>query len=114
MLASEIIILPALKASGKHLLICTNRDSPNPEGDAIATFTVDDDGTVERTDQSWITGVGRHLRGMAADKEGKLVAVAGRDGGGVVIFERDNDNGLTLNEVARIDVDKVVCPLWID
>lgn len=114
MLASEIILLHALHKSGKHLLICTNRDSPNQEGDAIATFAVDDDGAVERTEQGWITGVGRHLRGMAADKEGKLVAVAGRDGGGLVIFERDNEEGLTLREVARLEVDKVVCPLWID
>jgi 6-phosphogluconolactonase (cycloisomerase 2 family) len=114
MLASEIILLPSLESSGKHLLICTNRDSPNSEGDAIATFSVDDDGTVERTEQGWITGVGRHLRGMAADKEGKYVAVAGRDGGGLVIFERDAKEGLRLKEVASIEVDKVVCPLWID
>jgi 6-phosphogluconolactonase (cycloisomerase 2 family) len=114
MLASEIILLRSLDPSGRHLLICTNRDSPNPEGDAIATFSVDDNGTVERTEQGWITGVGKHLRGMAADKEGKFVAVAGRDGGGLVIFERDSEDGLTLKEVARIEVDKVVCPLWID
>lgn len=114
MLASEIILLPSLRSSGKHLLICTNRDSPNPEGDAIATFSVDDNGNVERTEQGWITGVGKHLRGMAADEEGKYVAVAGRDGGGLVILERDAKEGLTLKEVASIEVDKVVCPLWID
>jgi 6-phosphogluconolactonase (cycloisomerase 2 family) len=114
MLASEIILLPSLHPSGKHLLICTNRDSPNPEGDAIALFSVDDDGQVKRTEQGWVTGVGKHLRGMAADKEGRYVAVAGRDQGGLVLFERDREKGLTLIEVARIDVDHVVCPLWID
>ena len=114
MLASEIRLLPSLTPSGKHLLICTNRDSPNSEGDAIALFSVDDDGTVERTSQGWITGIGKHLRGMAADKEGRFVAVAGRDGGGLTIFERDSETGLTLQQVAKIDVEQVVAPLWID
>jgi 6-phosphogluconolactonase len=114
MLASEILLLPSPVPGGKHLLICTNRDSPNPEGDAIALFSVDDDGKVERTEQGWITGIGKHLRGMSADKEGKYVAVAGRDGGGLTIFERDQEKGLTLKEVAKLEVEKVVCPLWID
>jgi 6-phosphogluconolactonase len=114
MLASEIRLLPALTPSGKHLLVCTNRDSPNPEGDALALFSVDDDGKVERTSQGWITGVGKHLRGMAVDREGRFVAVAGRDGGGLTIFERDSEKGLALKEVAKIDVEQVVAPLWID
>ena len=114
MLASEILLLSSPTPGGKHLLICTNRDSPNPEGDAIALFSVDDDGTVERTEQGWITGIGKHLRGMSADKEGKYLAVAGRDGGGLTIFERDQEKGLALKEVAKLAVEKVVCPLWID
>jgi len=113
MLASEIILLPSING-GKHLLICTNRDSPNPEGDAIALFSVDDHGKVERTEQGWITGVGKHLRGMSTDKEGRYIAVAGRDGGGLTIFERDTEKGLTLKEVAQLDVEHVVCPVWID
>jgi 6-phosphogluconolactonase len=114
MLASEILLLPSPTPGGKHLLICTNRDSPNPEGDAVALFSVDDEGKVERTEQGWIMGVGKHLRGMSADKEGKYVAVAGRDGGGLTIFERDLEKGLTLKEVAKLEVEQVVCPLWID
>jgi 6-phosphogluconolactonase (cycloisomerase 2 family) len=51
---------------------------------------------------------------MSSDKEGRFVAVAGRDGGGLTIFERDSEKGLTLEKVARLEVDKVVCPLWID
>jgi len=114
MLASEIRLLPSLTPSGKHLLICTNRDSPNPEGDAIALFSVDDVGTVERTSQGWITGIGKHLRGMAVDREGRFVVVAGRDGGGLTIFERDFETGLTLQQVAKIDVEQAVAPLWMD
>lgn len=111
MLASEILLLPSTSPKGKHLLLCTNRDSPNPEGDAIALFAVAQDGSVERTEQQWIMGVGRHLRGMLVDKEGKFVAVAGRDGGGLTIFERDD---LSLTQVAQLDVDNVVVPLWAD
>lgn len=114
MLASEIILLPSLSPGGKHLLICTNRDSPNTEGDAIALFSVDEDGSVERTKQGWITGLGKHLRGMLPDKEGRFVAVAGRDGGGLKVFERDQETGLTLVQVAEMDVGQVVVPLWID
>lgn len=114
MLASEIILLPALSEGGKHLLICTNRDSPNSEMDALALFSVGDEGKVERTEQGWITGVGRHLRGMLPDREGRFVAVAGRDGGGVKIFERDQDTGLSLKQVAELEVEQVVVPLWID
>ena len=114
MLASEIRLLPSLAPSGKHLLICTNRDSPNPESDAIALFSVDDNGTVERTSQGWITGIGKHLRGMAVDREGRFVVVAGRDGGGLTIFERDFETGLTLQQVAKIDVEQAVAPLWMD
>jgi len=114
MLASEILLLPSPTSGCKHLLICSNRDSPNPEGDAIALFSVDDDGTVERTEQGWITGIGKHLRGMSADKEGKYVAVSGRDGGGLTIFERDQEKVLKLKEVAKLEVEQVVCPLWID
>jgi 6-phosphogluconolactonase len=117
MLACEIILLPSLTPGGKHLLIATNRDSPNPKGDAIALFSVsDEDGSkVERVaDQPWIEGVGNHVRGMAADQSGKWVIMAGRDGGGVKMFERVGKEGLNLQEVAHVDLEKVVCPLWIE
>ena len=114
MLASEIILLPSHNG-GKHLLVCTNRDTPNNEGDALALFSVGDDGSVERTEQGWVEGVGRHLRGMLPDKSGQWVAVAGRDEGGVTIFERDvSGTGLRLDKVAHLEVDQVVVPLWID
>ena len=95
--------------------MCTNRDTPNPEGDSIALFAVNDDGSVVPTEQGWVHGVGRHLRGMLADKTGRWVAVAGRDGGGLTIFERDLEGtGLRLEKVAHLAVEHVVVPLWID
>lgn len=83
--------------------------------DSIALFAVGDDGSVERTEQGWVDGVGRHLRGMLPDKSGRWVAVAGRDEGGLTIFERDvSETGLRLDKVAHLDVEQVVVPLWID
>lgn len=83
--------------------------------DAVALFAVsDEDGSVERVkEQPWIEGVGRHVRGVAADESGKWVLMSGRDGGGVKMFERVGEEGLQLKEVAHIDVENVVCPLWL-
>lgn len=114
MLACEIILLKALSAGGKHLLICSNRDSPNPAKDAVALFAVDDDGSLERVkEQPWIEGVGKHVRGVAADPSERWVLMAGRDDGVVKMFERVGKDGLQLEEVAKIDVEQVVCPLWV-
>lgn len=113
MLAGEILLLPSLKPGGPHLLLATNRDSPNLQGDSIALFRVDDEGTVSRTDNPFIVTGGKHLRGAGASGDGHWVLVAGRDGGGVVMFERVGEDGLNLKQVARVQLDKVVCPLWI-
>lgn len=115
MLASEIIFLPSPTTDGKGLILCTNRDSPNSQGDAITLFSVHGDGSVERTEQGCVEGSGRHLRGMLADKTGRWVAVAGRDGGGLTILERDLEGtGLRLEKVAHLEVELVVVPLWVD
>lgn len=66
---------------------------------------------MERTEQGWVEGVGRHLRGMLPDKTGRWVAIAGRDGGGLTILER---SGMRLDKVAHLEVEQVVVPLWID
>ncbi|ORY25516.1 Lactonase, 7-bladed beta-propeller-domain-containing protein [Naematelia encephala] len=112
--AAEIVLLPPLTPTSPTLLICSNRDSPNPQGDALALFSVSPDGSqVTRTEQEWVKGVGKHLRGLTVDKTGKWVCCAARNGGGVVIFERVGKDGLELKEVARLDLDTTVAPLWI-
>ena len=111
MKAAAIVLLAPVEG-GKALLVATNRDSPRGQGDAIALFAVDQDGGVERAPTPWIEGIGQGLRGMAADKTGKWVCVAGEESGGVVIYERVGD--LELKEVARLkDVEKVIAPTWV-
>lgn len=117
MTASEIVLLPAPEKGGRLLMITSNRDSPNAEGDALALFSVDaEDGSdVRSAPNQFILGAGKHLRGVAPDKSGKWVCVTGRNGGGVVIYERTGSDGLGLSEVARLEgLENPVCPLWLD
>ncbi|GFZ51129.1 hypothetical protein JCM24511_08887 [Saitozyma sp. JCM 24511] len=112
--ASEILLLPPLHPGGPSLLIASNRDSPSAEGDALALYAVSPDGgDVKPTKEAFVRGVGRHLRGVAADPSGRWVMVCGRDEGGVKLFERVGEDGLELKEVAKIDIPNTVCPLWM-
>jgi 6-phosphogluconolactonase len=112
--ASEILLLPPVRPDGPSLLIASNRDSPSAEGDALALYAVSPDGgDVQPTKEAFVRGVGRHLRGVAADPSGRWVMVCGRDEGGVKLFERVGEDGLELKEVAKIDIPNTVCPLWM-
>lgn len=113
MLASEIALFPA-DPKGNHLLVASNRDSANPAGDALALFSVSaqDGSQVTPKAEKFVMGGGKHLRGVASDAEGKWVCVTGRNGGGVVIYERVEEG---LREVVRYEeIEKPVCPLWIE
>lgn len=111
MKAAAMVLLPQVNG-GKALLVATNRDSPRGQGDAIALFAIDQNGGVERAPTPWIEGIGQGLRGMAADKSGKWIAVAGEQSGGLTIYERVGD--VELKEVARLeDVEKVIAPTWV-
>lgn len=114
--ASEIILLPSTRPGGPLLLITSNRDSPVFEKDTLALFSVSstDGADVRRTQKGWMEGIGRHLRGIGADESGKWVAVLGRDSGGLNIFERNGADGLVLKEVAKLEVENTVMPLWVN
>lgn len=117
MLASEIVLIPS-PSGGEMLLIASNRDSPNPDGDALALFTVSSDnpGQISPAQHQFVFGAGKHLRGVAANKEGKWVCVTSRNPGDVVMYERVGD-GSQLREVARTSLGRImtpVCPLWIE
>lgn len=113
--ATEILLCPPLMPQGPSLLICANRFSDNPEGDALALFSVSSDGSqVTRTEVRWLHGAGNHLRGLHVDESGKYVSVNARDKGGVTIYERVGAEGLELQEVARAhDVPNTVVSIWI-
>lgn len=101
--ASEIVFLPSLSPSAPHLLLCTNRDSPLPEKDAIAVFLVSptSPGRASRAPEGWVYPGGSHLRGMAeVGGKGKWVAVLGRTEGGLVMYERGE---MGIKEVARLE-----------
>jgi 6-phosphogluconolactonase (cycloisomerase 2 family) len=99
MTAGEIIMLG-------NKIIASNRDSPSEKGDAMAIFTVKEDGMVDNVEYVWPNA--KTLRGMSASPDGKWICVAGRNGGGVVMLDRD------FKEVARLNVPMVTCPVWMD
>ncbi|KAL7415319.1 Lactonase, 7-bladed beta-propeller-domain-containing protein [Mrakia frigida] len=112
--ASEILFLPSTSPSSPHLLLCTNRDSPLPERDAVAVFLVSptSGGKVNRAPEGWVYGGGSHLRGMGeVGGEGEWVAVLGRTEGGLVMFERGEKG---IEEVARLEegVVKATSVVW--
>ncbi|WVR03645.1 hypothetical protein IAU60_000640 [Kwoniella sp. DSM 27419] len=120
--AAELILLPSVSAGRdgqtppRMLLIGSNRDSPDPQDDTLALFSVSptDGADVKRTQEGWIGGVGKHLRAVEQDAGGRYVLVAARDTGRLVMFERAGEDGLRLEEVARIEGFKqVVVPVWI-
>lgn len=114
MIGSELLLLPPLHTGAPSVLLCTNRLSTHPSGDALAVFTVSPDGRdVRPADEAFYWGVGSHIRALGASKDGRWVTAAGRDGGGVVVLERKGD-GTRLEEVARLDLGMVVVPLWLD
>ncbi|ORX38989.1 Lactonase, 7-bladed beta-propeller-domain-containing protein [Kockovaella imperatae] len=111
MKASALIYLPPLAPTGNAMLIGSNRDSPRGK-DALAVFSVDPEGRVERAPTPWIEDVAQSLRGVAADKSGRFVCAAGEESGGLVVYERVGN--VELRQVARLDeVEKVIAPLWV-
>ncbi|KAK6907809.1 hypothetical protein L486_05730 [Kwoniella mangroviensis CBS 10435] len=111
-IAAAINILPSTTPGGPHLLLATNRDLGLDEGDAIALYRLEDDGEVSLIRHE--SGVGKHLRGMAVDPDNHWICVAGRHGGGIVIFERVGTDGLDIKQVARLpDVQQVIAPMWL-
>ncbi|EIW80175.1 3-carboxy-cis,cis-mucoante lactonizing enzyme [Coniophora puteana RWD-64-598 SS2] len=103
MVAAELLA-PLLNSTfpTQHLYV-SNRDDPSPEGDTIAIFALDaeHDGVPVLVNEVR-TGL-RHARGMVFGGPDDLyLAVGGKDGGGVKIFERV-DGGTRLKELAQIE-----------
>ena len=114
MIAAEIALLPPTSPENPSLLILTNRNSTTKEGDALALFTVSADGSqVQRAPKPHYHGIGRHIRTLAEDETAEYILTAGRDEGGVVMLQRTGDQGLDLQEVARINLPKVVVAVWM-
>ncbi|WRT63884.1 uncharacterized protein IL334_000810 [Kwoniella shivajii] len=112
---AEIILLPPIKPEGRMLLILSNRDSPFEE-DTMALFSVSqtDGADVVRAPRGWIGGIGKHIRAVEQDESGRYVIATARDTGRVVVLERAGEDGLELQEVARLEgFESTVVPLWI-
>jgi 6-phosphogluconolactonase (cycloisomerase 2 family) len=109
MTAAEIILLPPIDNS-PALILCTNRYSTDPRGDTIAVFEVLQDGRVNPAPIPHIYGIGKQVRALSSDPSGRYIITAGRDEGGVVVLKRNKSE---FEEVARLDLPKVVVPLWI-
>lgn len=94
------------------LLYASNRDDPNPQGDAIAIFEINPLQKVAEIR----TGL-QHLRGVAlvGDNDAYLVA-GGMKGGGIKVFERVSANQGYLKEIAAIPAGNVDQPssfIWM-
>ena len=111
MMGAAIVYLPPLSSGGKGLLLCTNRGSGHPEGDAITLYTVDVEGALKPAPTPYVRAADT-MRGMAADKSGRWICVAGQKDGDIVIYERTGE--AEMQEVARItDVYDVCSPTWL-
>jgi hypothetical protein len=94
------------------LLYASNRDDPNPQGDAIAIFEINPLKKVAEIR----TGL-QQLRGVAlvGDNDAYLVA-GGMEGGGIKVFERVSANQGYLKEIAAIPAGNVDQPssfIWM-
>jgi 6-phosphogluconolactonase (cycloisomerase 2 family) len=99
MMSSEIIL-----TNGN--IVCTNRDSPNPEMDAIAIFAANDDGSLGTPSFIW-PGM-KHVRALSASPDDRFICVAGRDAGGLTVYDQ------RWNVRGRLDLDNVAIPVWME
>ena len=112
-LAAELVLHPSytgtLYASNRLELHIKKADPSYSEpetnsemikGDAVAIVILDPSGTeIEST--SWIRTQCDHIRGLMCSPDGKYVALAGQDAGGVEIWEVQGDRGQDLKLAAR-------------
>ncbi|KZV98312.1 putative isomerase YbhE [Exidia glandulosa HHB12029] len=110
-LAAEILIPPALpEDDGTTFVYVTNRDEPDPKGDAIAVYSLHPDFQLVHRIH---TGV-RHLRGIAfSPGEGRYVAFAGQNGGGFKVWERKAGGTLVPVDGAALDLNDVSSVTWV-
>lgn len=81
----------------------TNRGDANN----ISTFSVKADGTLKRIDQ--ISTLGKGPRNFAIDPKGNFLLVAHQTSNEVVIFKRNQKNGLLKDTGRRIQIGAPVC-----
>ena len=119
MLLAEILLAETSPSFPEDLLYVSNRNDPHPEGDTIAIFTTEGDGTDFELVGEVRTGL-HHLRAVAFGGENnKYLAVGGLSGGfqlpadvkggGIKVFERIN-GGRSLKEVAHLPEEEVEGP----
>jgi 6-phosphogluconolactonase (cycloisomerase 2 family) len=103
--AGELLLSPTNTQYTSQYLYATNRNDPNPAGDAIAIFAV----TPQlRLVKHVRTGL-KHIRAAAiAGVDGEYLVAGGMNGGGIVVYKRTN-GGEDLTELARY-TDSVVSP----
>ncbi|EJD35363.1 putative isomerase YbhE [Auricularia subglabra TFB-10046 SS5] len=101
-LAAEIL----LDAEG--CVYVTNRNEPGEQGDSIVVYSPHPEFKVL---QRYYPGV-KHLRGIAFSPDGKYVAFAGMNGGGVKVWERAG-KGELRDTGARADVEGITSVLWL-
>ena len=84
-----------------------------PTGDAIAIFTLSDDGTKVVGTKYVRTGCD-NVRGMLVSPDGKFVALAGQDGGGVEIWSVGGEKGDEWKLAAKEEgIEGVTTIVWI-
>ena len=86
-------------------VVATNRMSPNPEMDAMVVLEADEHGQLG--EPLWIWPRLTHIRAMSCSPDGKFLCAAGRDAGGVVIY---NDK---WKECARLEIGNVAVPVFM-
>lgn len=136
-LSAEIVLSPSTAAHPLSLLWVTNRNQPLPSGDTIAIYApyqgrsvsdasspdpenvVPSSAATAQHDASQAefrylgsiaTGL-QHLRSVAfGGPDSRYLIAGGVHGGGAKVFERE---GSSLREVAKVDIEKPTCFVWL-
>ena len=119
--AAELVRHPhhhhTLYASNRLELHIKEKDSsyPNepPKGDSVAIVTLKSDGKgVDKVD--WVVTGCDHIRGMVPSPDGKYVVIAGKDAGGVEIYEVGGKRGEEWKLAAKDETLKSVTTfVWL-
>jgi hypothetical protein len=112
MLCAEVLFPAPSALFPRRLIYVSNRNDPHPEGDSIAVFETSLEGELALVAEIR-TGL-NHLRGMAfGGADSRYLFAGGVNGGGVKVFERIND-GVGLQEIAKLELDSPTGFVWMD
>jgi hypothetical protein len=87
-------------------LVCTVRNSKESGQDTIVILDIRDSGYLEDSVR-YITPGTSHMRAAGCSEDHSYVAIGGRDGGGLIVFDRE------WKRLAQLDLPSIARILWL-